>query len=265
MKRVIILSLLLAALLSLAAQTLNRPESVTYDHKTKQYFVSNTGNGTILKSSDLKTYSILAKDLGSVRGLYIVGRTLFGASDKGLVLYNVDDGTHLKTVSVPGSVFLNDVTADKDGNVYITDHKAHKIFRYDSSKGTISTFISKGIQSPNGIIYDANKNRLLLVSLRPNSPIQAIALPSGELSTFKSTSTGNLDGFGKDKAGNLYWSSWQTSSIYRLKDQNSSPEQIITNLSGPADFYVLQIGDSVKLVIPQMTASTIVVKDVTPK
>jgi sugar lactone lactonase YvrE len=255
---------LLCALL-LGAQKLDRPESIAYDASTGYYYISNTGNGTILKSKDLSAYSLLAKGLGSVRGLYIVGRTLYGASDKGLLLYDLDTGAQIKAVAVPGSSFLNDVTADNDGNVYITDHKAHKIFRYNGTDGKVSTFVGKGIQSPNGIVFDARKNRLLFVSLRSNSPIQAIALPGGELSTFKSTATGNLDGFGIDKVGNLYWSSWQTSSIYRLKDQNSSPEQIVKSLSGPADFYLLQNGDSVKLIIPQMTASSIAIREYTPK
>lgn len=265
MKHYMFALLILLLIAPLAAESLNQPESVTYDPQTATYYVSNKGNGMILKSTDLKSFTAVVKNLGSVRGLFVSGRTLYGASDKGLVIYDLNEGKHLKNVPVPGSTFLNDLTADKDGKIYITDHKAHKIFRYDGASGKMSTFIGKGLQSPNGIIYDARKNRLLLVSLRSNSPIQAIALPGGELSTFKATGTSNLDGFAQDKAGNLYWSSWQTSSIYRLKDQNSSPEQVVKSLTGPADFYLLQNGDIVKLIIPQMTANSIAIREITPK
>ncbi len=257
---------ILAALIwtGLSAQSLNRPESVAFDPQTGYFYVSNTGNGSIIRTKDLETYSYFTQGKGAVRGLIVSGRRLYAASDKGLLVFDLDRDALLKTHPVAGSTFLNDVAADADGNAYITDSKAHKVFKYDSRQGAVSPFVESGIQSPNGILYDAANKRLLLVSLRPNSPIQAISLPEGNVSTFKSTSNGNLDGLGMDKAGNLYFSSWQTSSIYRLKDAKSSPVKVLGGLSGPADFFVFEYGGGVHLLIPQLTGSSLRVAEIKP-
>lgn len=247
---------------NLMAGGLNRPESVTYDFRTDTYYVSNTGDGSIIASPDLKTWSTVLKDKGAVRGLFINKRTLYAASEKGLLVYDLDSNSLLKTVPIPGSVFLNDVTIDGQGNVYITDNKASKIFKYSPASGTVSTFLSRGIQNPNGIIFDASNNRLLLVSLRPNSPIQEISLPEGKLSIYKSTDKGNLDGLGMDSTGQIYFSSWQSNAIYRLKDQNSEPVLMWGGLSGAADFFTWISGGKLWLLIPEMTANRILTREV---
>lgn len=264
MKHLALITILAAVWISLAAQGLNRPESVAFDPGSGYFFVSNTGNGSIVMTKDLKTYSYLTQNKGRVRGLFISGRNLYAASDKGLLVFDLDGQTLLQTVPVPGSSFLNDVVADGEGNIYITDNQAHKIFKYVPDSGVVSTSVGKGIQGPNGIIYDAKKNRLLFVSLRPKSPIQAISLPGGAVTTFKATQNGNLDGLGMDKAGNMYFSSWETSSVYRLKDQNSAPVRIVKNLSGPADFFVFEYEGTLSLLIPELTGSRLKVVEVTP-
>lgn len=248
---------LLTAILSFAAaaQGLNRPESVAFDSATGYFYVSNTGDGSIVMTKDLKTYAYLTQNKGKVRGLFAAGRKLYAASDKGLLVFDLDQNTLLRTVPVPGSSFLNDVVADGGGNVYITDNQVHKVYKYDPRDHSVSTFVGKGIQSPNGIYFDKGQNRLLVVSLRPNSPIQAISLPDGTVSTYKSTGNGNLDGLGRDKAGNLYYSSWQTSAIYRLRNKDSAPEKVVSGLSGPADFYVFEHAGLTYLLIPELTGS----------
>lgn len=243
-----ILSLLVTIIcVSLSAAGLKRPESVCYDFQTETYYVSNTGDGSIIASKDLKTYAPIVQGKGAVRGLYIYKRTLYAASEQGLLVYELETDKLVRTVPIYGSVFLNDVTVDSVGNVYITDSKASKIFKYQPSNQEVSTFLGKGIQNPNGIIYDSAKNRLLLVSLRPNSPIQEITLPEGKLSLYKSTNLGNLDGLGMAPDGELYFSSWQSGAIYRLKDRNSEPKLIWSGLSGAADFFTWCSGDKIWL------------------
>jgi len=264
MKRLIVSSALALLLTASLAQGLNRPESVAFDPGSGFFFVSNTGDGSIVKTTDLKNYSYLAQNKGKVRGLFVNGRKLYAASDVGLLVFDLDGMTLTKTVPVPGSSFLNDVTADGRGRVYLMDNQEDKIFEYDPVKNRVAVFTHKGIQAPNGIWYDAKQDRLLVVSLRPNSPLQAISLPGGVITTLKATSHGSLDGLGRDDFGNIYYSSWQTSSIYRLKDLNSEPERVVSGLSGPADFYVWQHQGEVYLLIPELTGSKLKVVEVTP-
>ncbi|HNX37874.1 MAG TPA: hypothetical protein PL124_04405 [Candidatus Cloacimonadota bacterium] len=256
--------------LSLAGQGLSKPESVTYDYATGIYYVSNTGDGSIVQSTDLVNYSFFAQDLGSVRGLYISGKYLYAASNLGLVLFNLSKGERIKTIGVPGSIFLNDVTGDNSGNIYVTDNKANRIFKYESGSGKISTFIKSGIQNPNGIVYDKRYDRLLLVSLKANSPVQTISLPDGVVGTYKSTPHSSLDGLALKPNGVIYYSSWGTGSIHKLRNNKDAPEVLVKGLSGPADFFLQEntVTDSqgnkikkYKLIIPQMTSNSIKIKD----
>jgi hypothetical protein len=161
------------------------------------------------------------------------------------------------------------VVADNDGNIFLSDTQGNKIFKYVISTGQVSTFINTGIQSPNGMVFDASENRILVVSFRANSPIQAINLPGGEVSTVLTTTIGNLDGIGIDMNGAVYFSSWQTNSIYRLTDLTASPQQIWTDLSGPADFFVYEdtlvidtgLHNDCQIWIPKMNSNAIAIND----
>ncbi|MDD2331575.1 MAG: SMP-30/gluconolactonase/LRE family protein [Candidatus Cloacimonetes bacterium] len=255
----------------LYAQKLNGPESICYDSISKTYYISNTGDGSIVQSPDLKSYSYLGTGMGAVRGLHIRDRKLYAATQKGLAVFDLKTGKRELLLDVPGSQFLNDVVSDNSGNIYLTDHVAHKIFHYDPQTKKLKTLIEKGISSPNGIVFDKANQRLLFVSLRANSPIQSISLPEGKLGNYKSTNLGSLDGLGLDSKGNLYVSSWKTSSIYRIPNSASKPEQLITGLSGPADFLLREIETTdskgkkhktIRLFVPLMNQNTIAIRDI---
>lgn len=241
MKSIMLIVLLVILSIPVWGQTLNNPESVVIsyhdDGMPSRLYISNSGNGQILKTSfSLSTYTVFASGLGSVRGLCITNNILYAASDLGLARYDLITELSIGTVEIPGSVFLNDVVADSSGNIYISDTQAHKIFKYNVAEGIVSTLVNAGIQNPNGMVFDAKNNRILLVSFRANSPIQSIQLPDGSVSTILNTSIGNLDGIGFDDNGVIYFSSWETNSIYRLTSLTANPIPIWTGLSGPADF-----------------------------
>ncbi|MBN2829231.1 MAG: SMP-30/gluconolactonase/LRE family protein, partial [Candidatus Cloacimonetes bacterium] len=240
MRKVYVILAVLIIVVSLNGQTLNNPESIVYDFSTEWRYISNNGNGSIIRDHNDEQYAYFYQGLGGVRGLYIHERTLYAATNLGLSIFDLNTEQLISNVSIPESVFLNDVVADDSGNLYLSDTQAHKIFKYVISSGQVSTFISTGIQSPNGMVFDATENRILLVSFRANSPIQAINLPGGEVSTVLTTTIGNLDGIGIDMNGAIYFSSWQTNSVYRLTGLSATPDQIWTGLSGPADFFLYE-------------------------
>lgn len=262
----IILTILIAFLAYPAfCQTLSSPESIEYDYSTNYRFISNAGNGSILRDHGDGQYQYFYQGLGGVRGLHIHENMLYAASNLGLAIFNLQTDQHVTNVSIPGAVFLNDVVADSSGNIYISDNQAHKIFKYDIDTGMVSTFVNSGIQSPNGMAFDAPNNRILLVSFRANSPLQAIQLPAGEISILMTTTIGNMDGIGIDANGTIFFSSWQTNSIYRLASLASIPVQVWTGLSGPADFYLYSLTElgyfssstTAQIWIPKMNANAI--------
>jgi len=262
--RVMMVLLFLCVSILALGQALNSPESVVVDYSNSYMdymYVSNVGNGQILKKAYYDTeYTVFASGLGSVRGLCIYDHILYANCNLGLARFDLITQQNIGNVVVPGSMFLNDVIADSSGNIYMSDGQANKIFKYNIANGTVGSFISTGVQNPNGMAFDTPNNRILLVSYRANSPIQAIQLPNGELSTVLTTNIGNLDGIGIDGNGAIYFSSWQTNSIYRMTSINAYPVQVWTGLSGPADFFLtretLYYFDNNDIVIPNMNSNT---------
>ena len=107
---------------------------------------------------------------------------------------------------------VNDITSDTSGNLYITDFYGNRIYKIRLSDQSYSVFADDGIYYPNGIYFDARHNRLLLVSYRSYSPIQAINLQDSTVTTIVNTGRHNLDGITEDNGGNIYFSSWQKST-----------------------------------------------------
>ncbi len=238
MKKVSILISMMFVWIILSGQTLNYPESIAYDYNTGWRYISNNGNGSIIRDQNDNQYTYFSQGLGGVRGLLVQEQKLFAATNLGLAVFDLVTDQLASTIPIPNSIFLNDVVADNSGNIYISDSQAFKIFKYSIISEVVTTFVDTGIQNPNGMVFDSSNDRLLIVSARANAPIQAIDLSDGSISTVLTTNVGSLDGLGVDRNGAIYFSSWATSSIYRLTTLNSTPLQIWTGISGPADFYI---------------------------
>ena len=85
------------------------------------------------------------------------------------------------------------------------------IYRVHLPELSLTEFVGSGITAPNGLFYDGEQERLLLVSFRGHSPVQAIALADSTVSTVITTDFDNLDGIARDNQGRFYISSWGTS------------------------------------------------------
>lgn len=213
-----------------------QPESVVFDSLNNRYFVSNAGNGNIIQIDSVGNQSYFAGYSASIRGIYIVGNTLYTAGNGGVVGFNINTADTTFILTVTGAGFLNDITSDGMGFLYITDSNTGRIYKVNISSQTYTTFVSLGITSPNGLLYDGENNRLILCSFRSNSPIQAINLSNSSVSTIVTTNLSNLDGLAEDAEGNIYVSSWGTTSVYRFDSSFTSPPELISSgHSGPAD------------------------------
>jgi hypothetical protein len=164
-----------------------RSESVIHDTENDYYLVSNITNGPRDidnsgfisrvkpngKVKDLKWIEGGQKGvtLNAPKGMAIANGILYVADIDNVRQFNVKNGKPLGSILVPGATFLNDMTSDSTGNVYVTD----------SGFTTVPAFGPSGTDAiykitPAGVLSKiAGGNSLL------NHPNGIVALPDGKL------------------------------------------------------------------------------------
>ncbi len=219
------------------------PESVVYDSVYHRYLVSNCGNGSIVEIDSLGQQSYFNTELTVSVGMHIVGDTLFVSSDEGdfsgIVGFLLSTGEMVFYVDIVEKQLLNDITSDLAGNLYVTDSDANRIYKVRINDMTYTTFVSSGLGCPNGIMYDKQNDRLLVLSCGlPNRPILAVNMQDSTVSTVVNTGTNANDGITADDIGNTYFSSWSTGKVYRFDESFSYPLEVVSSgHSGPADIF----------------------------
>jgi sugar lactone lactonase YvrE len=241
----------LACFKTAEAQLLNHPESVVYDSIRNRYLVSNWDSGDMIQidSNGVQDYFVIGQHCYA--GLHIIDDIIYVAGrNQGVRGFDLETGQMVMQVAIPGSGVLNDVTSDDSGNLYISDPNVHRIYKININTGNWSTFVSSGLSSPNGLYFDSAHNRLLLVSSRSFSPLQAVSLHDSTVTTIVYTGISILDGLTMDEYGNVYFSSWNTHSVYKYDSTfTNPPEQISVHSPEPADIYYNPLNDVIAVPI----------------
>ena len=239
------------------AQTYNSPESVVYDVAGDRYLISNTGDGSIIARSNIGILSYFSQGAStSIRGIIILGTTLYAAGDEGVMAFNLSDGLKTSTIDITEKDFLNDITADAAGNLYVSDNG--NLYKVDPVAKTYSIVLAT--DGANGLLFDDANNRLLFTNEGPagfdGSYISAIDMVTSGVTDLISNTFKYLDGLTIDNDGNYYVSSWETFNIYRYDPTFSSPAvEVSTGHDGPADIYFDKTNDI--MAIPNMNIDTV--------
>ena len=254
MKKTISILVMAAISFVATAQTYNGPESVDYDVTGNRYFISNKNNGQILARDASGNLSVFASGISpNPYGLEMAWGNLYACC--GGYVYGYDmTGTQIFSVNTGGS-FLNGITHDNNGNLYVTDFSAKKIYRINISTSTSNVFVPSSLlpASPNGIIWDEGQNRLVFVSWNSNVAIKAVSLADSSVTTLITTTLTSCDGIAEDGAGNFYVSNWGASSVVKFNNDFSSQSTVMTGLFSPADIYYNIYTDT--LAVPNSSAS----------
>lgn len=165
----------------------SRSESVIHDTENDYYLVSNITNGP--RDTDNSGFISRVKPKGKVKdlkwieggqngvtlnapkGMAIANGILYVADIDHLRKFNVKNGKPLGSIFFPMATFLNDVTSDNAGNVYVTD----------SGFTTVPAFGPSGTDAiykvtPNNVVSTVAAGNSLL-----NHPNGIVALPNGKL------------------------------------------------------------------------------------
>lgn len=115
--------------------------------------------------------------LNAPKGMAYFEGKLYVADINELVIINIKSAEVEKKIIIPGAQFLNDVTVDAKGTIYVSDTKTAKIYRYQND--LLDEYLAK-VDNANGLkaigsnlivgagthlyLVDKNKNRLQIAA-----------------------------------------------------------------------------------------------------
>ena len=148
------------------------PESVLYDKANNVLYVSNIngqagdkdGNGSIGRVSvDGKVEQAeWIKGLDAPKGLGLYKGMLYVADLTKVVVIDTKTGQKVQDIELPGAQFLNDITVDGKGNVYISDSSAKRVYLLTNNNPSV-WLESTTLQRPNGLL--AHQNKMFLIDM----------------------------------------------------------------------------------------------------
>ncbi|ANT49222.1 SMP-30/gluconolactonase/LRE family protein [Mesorhizobium amorphae] len=233
------------------ASGFEQPESALFDAANKRIIVSNIagnpgaadGNGYLsVLSLDGKIVTQHWTDgMDAPKGMAISGGKLYVADITKVRVVDLASGKLDSSIDVPKAVFLNDMTADSSGKVYVTDMLADTIYRIDGDRPELF-FKDAALASPNGIFADGN--RLIVASWGKGiKPDFSTAEPGGLLWVDLATKAisplpgaqkfADLDGV-IAIGDSIYATAYMTGTLYRYHE-GGAPEVIATFKPGSAD------------------------------
>jgi glucose/arabinose dehydrogenase len=183
-----------------------------------------------------------AQGLDDPKGLVALGLNLFVADRQ--KIWRIDQAGKA-TVFVPADGFgrpvrfLNDLAADKDGNLYVSDtgdRKGHDgaVFRI-SPTGKVSLLLDNkklpSMRGPNGLLVE--DGQLWLADFL-SGEVGRLSLADGKWATVAKGLPG-ADGLVRDWDGNLYISQWTTGRISVLTPDGKEPELLAEGFQSAAD------------------------------
>lgn len=244
------------------------PESVVHDSANQRLIVSNIvgeataadGNGTLalVGVDGVMIEAEWVKGLDAPKGSAIVGGTLYVADITNLRLVDLATGA-VETLAVEGAGFLNDVTADGDGNVYITDTFANRIYRY--ADGKTELFLEDAaLDSPNGILADGTS--LIIASfgtlaekpedMKPGGLVSVDIASKAVTPVPEAGAFGFLDGIVK-VGDSLVVSDFFAGTIYQIAP-GAAPKSVAQLVMGSADIGT----DGTAVYVPMMMEGELV-------
>lgn len=226
------------------SQVYQSAESVEYDPVNQQWLIAN---GNILTDDGNGNLGFFGSASAS-HGIEVLGNVIYGNNSNIVRAYDLSTTELLGSITISGAIFLNGMTNDGGTNIYVSDFSTKKIHRIDVSDPANmiqEVIVDNTGSTPNGIVYDGENNRLLMVSWGNNAAIRAIDLSDNSITTIVSTNLGNIDGIDEDNEGNYYLSSWSPSAqISKFDKDFANPLEVISTpfINNPADIgYSLEL------------------------
>jgi sugar lactone lactonase YvrE len=192
------------------------PESVVYDRTTNVLYVSNYDGYNPSIDKGKQSISRISLDGGvedldwitgikNPAGVTIFRDKLLVAERRRVLLIDIASREIQNGYEIPQSSFLNDITVDTFGNIYVSDSRKSVIFKL--ADGEFREWLKgEQISDPNGLIIDGNK---LVFGNNGDKCLKAVDLGTKEITTIVKLGDGIIDGIKVDKNGDYLVSHWE--------------------------------------------------------
>ncbi|WP_164118396.1 SMP-30/gluconolactonase/LRE family protein [Sphingorhabdus sp. Alg239-R122] len=205
-------------------------ESIMYDTARDMFYVSvmggdDPGDGYIASiTTDGKTADrSFITGLDEPKGSAVAGNRLYVSDGKELAEVNLDDKSIVRHAA-PGAVFLNDVAADAEGNIYISDTGQSAIYKFDTDKNLTLWMKTNLLNRPNGLLIEGETMYVASWGERQgegddatsNGRLLEVDMKSHAIEAITPVPVGNIDGvqrYGKD---GFLISEWNGGKIYHV-------------------------------------------------
>ena len=251
-----------------------QPESVLYDPERGVFYVSNV-NGSPTEKDGNGHISKVGRDgqieemqwvtgLDAPKGMALVGNRLYVSDIDRLVAIDVAEGEVIDRYPAAGAKFLNDVTADSAGRVFVSDMMTNTIHVLNEGSGVFEPWLQdEALMSPNGLL--AEDDRLVVAAwgettesgeTRTPAHLKTVGYQNKAVRSLGDGSpVGNLDGIEAAGNGAYLVTDWIAGALFRI-DASGKAERLLDLNQGSADLeYVAADGLAL---IPMMMDGTVV-------
>lgn len=233
------------------------PDQVIWSELSQSWFVSNLGGGISLEE-DSSGWITKLDQHGNVEDPFWIGKKEGMHAPSGMTIY----GDHLYVCdrngvyeidilkasvehfyAIPEGEFINDIAADDDGNLYVSDFFGNRIFKINQASKQVEVWVeSEQLKAPDGLYVDGNK--LLVASWGVLSKAGSFEtselgdLLSVDLDTkevkIEMSQIGNLEGI--TKAGEHYYiTDWAAGRLLKVQPEKEEVVYVLSGLKHPTD------------------------------
>lgn len=188
------------------------PESVLFDGKNKVLYITNIdgkepwgkdGKGSVGKVGlDGKIIAVdWVSGLSAPKGMGLHKNKLYVADLTELVVIDINNGTIIERIAIEGAAGLNDVSAEENGTVYVSDSRARRVYEVKDGKASVLLDSSK-LKGPNGVLK--HKGHLYVLDAGTMYRMEK----DGSLTKLAEGMEGGTDGIENVTGGDYLVSTW---------------------------------------------------------
>ena len=242
---------------ALPSQPFDAPDQCTWHAPSRTWFVSNLGGGISLakdgygwitrldeKGRVIEPFWIgLAERMHAPSGMVATDRYLYACDREGVHEIDIAGRKVSKFFPIPQGKFINDIAIADNGDLYVSDFLANRIYRLPQDSRVPETWLETDrLEAPDGLYIDAGK---LIVgswgvlsepgtfNTSKKGDLLKIDLKTRKIEIL-SKEAGNLEGI--TKAGDFYYvTDWAAGKLLKVHAETGKVSELLTGLRNPTD------------------------------